>query len=226
MPGYYDPQDDAVGALALGGIGALGGLGYSLLNKKQRKNKLRNAIIGGAALPALYIGSKALAKQFLPKDYATGVDAYDPIYRYISGPIQDRIWSGAQSDKYHKAEVAYNKAQEEETKLEDDLAYKAFSEDKEFTDFPEENTKYKKAQKAAQEAALAYDKEYGDVLNKFNRRRLLLSLGSYGTLAGGLGIASAYWKYLRDKKLREEDPETLAKEEEMRRRLEQWFYGR
>ena len=65
----YDPRFDAPGALALGGIGALGGLGYSLINKKQRRNKLRNALIGAAALPTAWLGGKYIASKFMsPED--------------------------------------------------------------------------------------------------------------------------------------------------------------
>lgn len=110
----YDPRLDALGALTLGGVGALSGLGYSLLNKKQRNNKLRNALIGAAVLPTTYVGGKALASLF-----SKNPNQSDPVYKHISKPLNDKFYAlegvPKSEEKLRQAKVNFEKSEKTPT---------------------------------------------------------------------------------------------------------------
>lgn len=94
----HDIRYDAPSALLLGGIGALGGLGYSWIEDTQRKNKLRNALIGASLLPALYIGTRALREKLAP-----GVDDDNPLHKYVNTPAINFVRSHGQYPNIAKA---------------------------------------------------------------------------------------------------------------------------
>lgn len=193
----YDPRYDAFGALTLGGIGALGGLGYSMLNRKRRKNKWRNALIGAAALPTLYVGGKYVASKFLPEDQHIYLDMYDPM-QYVSAWPNSYIWDKSPHDLIDKEKDAWNAYNDALTNITD---HKFFNN----TDSVPENlntalTDAKEKYNAVRQGA---DQQREHIANT------AAAIG-YGTLGLGIGLPALYLSYLNKKKKKKNLEEEIA----------------
>ena len=202
MP-YWDPRLDAPVALAAGGVGALSGLVYSLLNKKQKKNKLRNALIGAAALPAAYLGSRYLTSKTIP---IGGLYDYmyenNPLYSRLGKPLYKKLYKSRPHearDKYRQAKKDYQEANEEVQKAlerapgyDGEGAYDYYSSVRD------------KARNAMNDAERAYDLE--DDWNYNITANIMAALG-YGTLGAGIGLPALYLNYLKKKKKKNPEKE-------------------
>lgn len=94
----YEANNPIPAALALSAVGGLAGLGGSFLSRSQRKNKLRNTLLGATTLPALFLAANEFGTDSIKKtldDFSGRVfNGYD---KYLSpalpGMVKDIIGS-------------------------------------------------------------------------------------------------------------------------------------
>lgn len=190
----YDPRPDAFGALTLGGVGALGGLGYSLLRKKQRNNKLRNALIGATVLPGAYIGGKYLASKFIPGLDEKTLDAYDPI-AYVADTANSRIFKMRKRPLIAAESKAHNDWYSDFTRLDKEIPW----------DDPNRGNLWKENDAKFNEYLEARKAAYPE----WEQFRNEVALLGYGTLGAGIGLPALYLAHLNRKKKKKQQ-ERLA----------------